>query len=86
MVGNEWMVAPVLSPGSETVNLYLPKGNWVNLWTGEQLQSSGAFYEVLGLKDRPAVMYQKGSKVTERFIMELKQQDVEVPNIINLSN
>lgn len=78
MVGNEWMVAPVLSPGSETVKLYLPKGNWVNLWTGEQLQSSGAFYEISGLKDRPAVMYQKGSKVTEQFKQELLQYGISV--------
>jgi alpha-glucosidase len=36
MVGPEFMVAPVLDPGSDSVEIYLPAGKWVHLWTGER--------------------------------------------------
>lgn len=79
MVGNEWMVAPVLSPNSETVEMYLPKGNWVNLWTGDSVQSDGRYFTITGLKDKPAVLYPEGSDVTERFKQELLKHGISVP-------
>jgi len=34
MVGSELLVAPVLDPDTSEVEVYLPAGRWVHLWTG----------------------------------------------------
>lgn len=39
MVGRELMVAPVLDPGEKTVEVYLPAGRWVHLWSGRRYGS-----------------------------------------------
>ena len=41
MVGAELMVAPVLDPDTDTVEVYLPAGGWVHLWTGGRYGSPG---------------------------------------------
>lgn len=71
LVGDQFMVAPVLEPGAVSATIYLPAGDWVNLWTGEAVSSSGAYYEVTGLEDRPAVFYVAGSAVAADFIQEM---------------
>ena len=35
LLGEELLVAPVVEPGAQTRTLWLPKGSWVHLWTGE---------------------------------------------------
>ena len=40
MLGDQILVAPVFEEGASYRNVYLPKGNWVNLWTKKE-------YEVL---------------------------------------
>jgi alpha-glucosidase len=35
MVGSEFMVAPVLDPGEDTVEVYLTAGRCVHLWMGK---------------------------------------------------
>src|SRR5215203_4933150 len=40
LVGTDLMVAPVLDPGRDTVDVYLPEGKWVHLWTGERYGST----------------------------------------------
>mmetsp|Transcript_41042 Transcript_41042/g.113021 ORF Transcript_41042/g.113021 Transcript_41042/m.113021 type:complete len:799 (-) Transcript_41042:96-2492(-) len=37
MLGPDFMIAPVLDKGSDTVRLYLPQGSWVHLWSGATL-------------------------------------------------
>ncbi len=64
MVGAEFMVAPVLDCGEDTVEVYLPRGRWVHLWTGEEYGSlEGGVYEAvrapLGV---PAVFYKEDSE------------------------
>ena len=34
MLGNELLVAPVLKKGLKERTVYLPRGEWVNLWNG----------------------------------------------------
>lgn len=36
MFGRNLLVAPVLKEGAKSRNLYLPMGEWVDFWTGEQ--------------------------------------------------
>jgi alpha-glucosidase len=40
MVGPDLMVAPVLDPDQRTVEVYLPAGRWVHLWSGEEYGSA----------------------------------------------
>jgi alpha-glucosidase (family GH31 glycosyl hydrolase) len=40
MVGQEFMVAPMLDPGRRTVEVYLPAGRWVHLWSGKRYGSA----------------------------------------------
>jgi alpha-glucosidase len=76
MVGSDLMVAPVLDPGEETVELYLPAGRWVHLWTGKEYGSpeSGLHATVPAPMGEPAVFYREGSETGEDFAGELERQ------------
>jgi alpha-D-xyloside xylohydrolase len=36
LLGESLLVAPVIEPGATTRQLYLPRGEWVNYWSGER--------------------------------------------------
>ena len=36
LLGDELLVAPVVKPGEENRTLYLPKGEWIHLWSAER--------------------------------------------------
>jgi len=36
LFGNEFLVAPMITPNANTRQLYLPAGNWFDFWTNEQ--------------------------------------------------
>jgi sulfoquinovosidase len=76
MVGAEFMVAPVLDPGEDSVEVYLPRGRWVHLWTGEEYGSSerGVYETVRAPIGEPAVFYKKNSDVGRKFREELGRQ------------
>jgi alpha-glucosidase len=76
MVGSEFMVAPVLDPGENEVEVYLPAGRWVHAWTGEVYGSSknGVYETVHAPIGEPAVFYQEGSEVGRRFRGELEER------------
>ena len=76
MVGTDLMVAPVLDPDTDTVDIYLPAGRWVHLWTGEGYGSSqrGAYETVPAPIGEPAVFYREGSERGTRFKDELERR------------
>ncbi|MGH3147717.1 MAG: TIM-barrel domain-containing protein, partial [Rubrobacter sp.] len=76
MVGPELMVAPVLDPGKDTVEVYLPAGRWVHLWTGEVHGSleRGVHETVRAPIGEPAVFYKEGSEAGRRFREELEER------------
>ena len=77
MYGSEFMVAPVLDQGKTSVRLYLPKGSWVNLWTGEVInQTFGSWVTANASIGQPVMFYQKGSKVAQQFIDSLKAANI----------
>jgi alpha-glucosidase len=78
MVGSEFLVAPVLDPGEENVEVYLPAGRWVHLWSGRRYGSldKGVFETVGAPITEPAVFYKEGSDAGRRFKEELKRQDL----------
>jgi alpha-glucosidase len=76
MVGSELMVAPVLDPGERSVEVYLPAGRWVHLWSGRDYGSprAGVKPTVGAPVGEPAVFYRKGSSVGEDFRDELRRE------------
>jgi alpha-glucosidase (family GH31 glycosyl hydrolase) len=42
-LGDDLIVAPVLVPGAEEQRLYLPRGEWTDPWTGEELVGPTVF-------------------------------------------
>ena len=75
MVGPELIVAPVLDPGEDSVEVYLPAGKWVNLWTGERYGSpQRVVHETVPAPiGEPAVFYKDGSERGTRFREELER-------------
>ncbi|CAN5857153.1 alpha-glucosidase [soil metagenome] len=73
MVGPEFMVAPVLDPDTDTVEVYLPAGSWLHLWTGTKYGSPerGVHETVPAPIGKPAVFYQAGSVEGIRFGAEI---------------
>ena len=41
LLGEALLVAPVIEPGATTRELYLPRGEWLNYWTGERYPGGG---------------------------------------------
>ena len=76
MVGSALIVAPVLDPGEDTVELYLPAGRWVHLWSGREYGSTeeGVYETVRAPIGQPAVFYKEGSEAGGRFREELERQ------------
>jgi alpha-glucosidase len=78
MVGPDFMVAPVLVPGEDAVEVYLPAGRWVHLWSGRTYGSpeEGVFETVRAPIGEPAVFYKVGSDAGRLFQEELERRDL----------
>lgn len=78
MVGREMMVAPVLDRGAEEVEVYLPAGEWVHLWSGREYGSreTGGYHEVAAPVGEPAVFYREGSSAGAQLSGELEKLGV----------
>jgi sulfoquinovosidase len=76
MGGSEFMVAPVLDPGEDTVEVYLPEGRWVHLWSAREYGSpmEGVYKTVRAPIGEPAVVYKEGSKTGRSFREELQRR------------
>lgn len=63
LYGNEFLVAPVLKKGQTTVNVYLPQGKWVHLWsqTNYDCSDEGKSVDIAAPLGKPAVFYRQDS-------------------------
>jgi alpha-glucosidase (family GH31 glycosyl hydrolase) len=79
MLGSEFMVAPVVSPNSSTVDLYLPKGNWVHLWSGD-LYGDPAQGSFVTINDAfygfPPVFYKQNSPAGLTLVQNLVDRGI----------
>lgn len=39
VAGTEILVSPVLTPNTSSVTAYLPRGNWLHVWSGQEMHS-----------------------------------------------
>ena len=62
MVRPDLMVAPVLDPGEEKIEAYLPAGALVHLWSGERRDSAGACETVRAPLGEPVVFTKAGRR------------------------
>jgi len=60
LLGRDILVAPILKEGHQSRMVYLPKDEWVHLFTGEEF--SGGVWEVQAPMGRPPVFIRRSSK------------------------
>lgn len=65
LLGRDLLVAPVYEQGQTTWTVYLPKDEWVHLWSGQNYQ--GGEVEVKAPLGQPPVFYRKNSQYMEMF-------------------
>jgi alpha-glucosidase (family GH31 glycosyl hydrolase) len=62
LLGPDLMVAPVLDPGADTVEVYSPKdSDWLDLWTGADAGKAGQWLKMAAPLSKPAVFIRKGA-------------------------
>lgn len=66
MLGDDVLVAPVLAPGTESQSVWLPAGEWVDVWSGERFEGA-ARVSVATPIDRIPVFARHGSDVLPAF-------------------
>ncbi len=64
-LGDELFVAPIVRPGEGERELYLPCGEWVHLWSGEEFDAGTA--KVAAPMGRPPVFFRRGCAHEELF-------------------
>ena len=62
MLGEKMLIAPVLEQGALSRSLYLPKGTWVNYWTGASMEGGQQVTVAAPLEQIP-ILLQSGSIV-----------------------
>jgi alpha-glucosidase len=70
LFGDDMLVAPVVEPGADTREVWMPQGDWVHLWTGKAY--AGGFVTVPAPIGQPPVFYRAGAAFTDLF-EELKR-------------
>lgn len=74
MLGDQFMIAPVLDPETDEVTIYLPAGDWVHLWSGETY-NGGQSVTVPAPMGEPGVFYVAGSPIAAQFLENLAEND-----------
>lgn len=77
LLGSDVMVAPVLDKGATSVEVYFPLGaEWIDLWTGQDVGTPGAWSRVTAPLSKPAVLLRKGSAAAEEIRTSLQHEGI----------
>jgi alpha-glucosidase (family GH31 glycosyl hydrolase) len=52
-LGDDLLVAPVVEPGATSLRVYLPLGEWVDPWTGDELAGPAIVTRAAPLEEIP---------------------------------
>jgi alpha-glucosidase (family GH31 glycosyl hydrolase) len=58
MFGDELMVVPVYEKGVTVQKIFLPKGKWINYWTGEQMNGNAEYMVAAPISQAPLFVKQ----------------------------
>ncbi len=73
LLGRDLMAAPVVDKGADSVDVYFPAGDaWIDLWTGAEVGSPGAWATRPAPLGKPAVFLRKGAETAQTIIGGLK--------------
>lgn len=73
MLGADFLIAPVTDEGASTVTLYLPRGAWTHLWSGQRYEG-GQFVTVPAPIGQPGVFHVTGSAWGEALRSRLEAE------------
>jgi sulfoquinovosidase len=77
LLGPDVMVAPVLDPGVDALDVYFPAGSeWTDLWTGTDAGKPGAFSRMPAPLSRPAIFLRKGAASADEICAGLQSAGV----------
>jgi alpha-glucosidase len=73
MLGADFMVAPVTDPGLSTMEVYLPAGEWVHIWSGKSFGNleSGTWVHIDCPIGQPPVFFKSDSTYGWNFYNQL---------------
>jgi alpha-glucosidase len=71
MLGNELLVAPVLKKNSTNVNVYLPEGEWIHIWSNKEFKGK-CNIEINAPIGKPAIFINKQSNWIGRLLQDLQ--------------
>lgn len=82
LLGDQLLVAPVLEPGVVQVEVALPAGRWVHLWSRREYRiRAGEVVTVPAPMGQPAVFYPVGSAVGEQLRHSLVAERLLTPGM-----
>ena len=73
LLGTELLIAPVTKKNAETKKIYLPRGQWTDVWTEEIYDSEGEYITKQFKAGEPPAFVKTGSKTGRRIIENLKE-------------
>ena len=73
MLGADFLIAPVTDEAAAEVTVYLPKGEWIHIWSGKTY-GGGQYVTVSAPIGQPGVFYVKDSKWGDEFVKKLKAE------------
>ena len=78
LYGSEFLVAPVIKKGQTTVDVYLPQGEWIHLWSKSSYDcaTKGNYFKISAPIGQPAVFYRKDSPDGQAIWEILKQKNL----------
>ena len=82
LLGESLLVAPVIEQGAVTRKLYLPKGDWLNYWTGDHL-TGGADVTVPAPLDQIPILVRAGAILPFKPENQTATLNWSDPNLLN---